>query len=52
MLEGVDCTVSYSPVAGVHSLWISTEIASTEGLIIFVLDIFNDFQNTILPNPL
>ena len=50
MLEGVDFTVSYKPVAGICSLCIITVITSAEGLIIFVLDIQNDFQNTILPN--
>ena len=51
MLEVVDFTVSYEPVAGIRSLCITTEIASAEGLILFVLDIPNAFQNTILPNP-
>ena len=50
MIEGVDFTVSYSPVAGIRSLRIIIGIASSEGLIIFVLDIFNAFQNTILTN--
>ena len=35
MLEVVDFTVSYEPVAGTLSLFIITEIASAEGLIIF-----------------
>ena len=41
MLEGVDFTVSYSPVAGIRSLCIITEIASAEGLVLFVLDVSN-----------
>ena len=45
MLEGVDFTVT-----GNNSLCIIIAIASAEGLIIFVLDISNAFQNTILPN--
>ena len=50
-LEGVDFTVSYTPVAGIHSLCIIIEIDSAEVLILFLLDISNTFQNTILPNP-
>ena len=44
-------TLSYVSVAGISSLCIITAIDSAEGLIIFVLDVYNDFQNTILPNP-
>ena len=51
MLEGVDFTVSYAPVAGIRPLRITIELASTEGLTLFVLDIYNAFQNTILTNP-
>ena len=51
MIEGVDFTISYKPVAGIWTLCIIISIASAEGLIIFVLDISNAFQNTILPNP-
>ena len=51
MIEGVEFTVSYEPVAGIRSLCIITAIASAEGLILFVLDISNAFQNTSLPNP-
>ena len=47
--EGVDFNVSYSPVYGIRSLYIIITIAYEEGLIIFVLDISNAFQNTILP---
>ena len=49
ILEGVDFNVSYSPVAGICSLHIIISIASSGGLIIFVLDISNAFQNTIYP---
>ena len=49
--EEVDFTVSYAPAAGICSLRIIIAIASAKGLILFVLDISNDFQNTILPNP-
>ena len=38
-------------MAGTLPLCIIIAIDSAEGLIIFVLDISNDFQNTILPNP-
>ena len=51
MIEGVDFTVYYAPAAVILSLHITTAIASAEDLIIFVLDIYNAFQNTILPNP-
>ena len=51
ILEGVEFTVSYAPVAGILSLHIITAIAFAEGLVIFVLDISNNFHNTILPNP-
>ena len=50
MIERVYFTVSYAPVADICSLRIIIEIASTEGIVIFVLDISNEFQNTILPN--
>ena len=51
MLEGVDFTVSYAPVTGIRPLFIIISIASAEGLIMFVLDISNAFQNNILSNP-
>ena len=51
MIEGVDFTVSYSHVSVIRSLCIIIEISFTEGLIIFVLDVSNAFQNTILLNP-
>ena len=51
MIEGAGFTVSYALVAGIRSLCIIIAIASAEVLIIFVLDISNDFHNTILPRP-
>ena len=51
MLEGVNFTVSYAPVDGIRYLCIIIAIDSAEGLIIFVLEIPNAFQNTILLNP-
>ena len=51
MIEGVDFTVSYASVDGIHLLHIIIATGSIEGLIIFVLDISNAFHNTILPNP-
>ena len=51
MLDVADFTVLYAPVAGICSLHIIIEIALEEGLIIFVLEIFNDFNNNVLPNP-
>ena len=50
MIEGVDFTVSYEPVSGIRYLQIIIAIASAECLVIFVLDISNDFQNKILTN--
>ena len=38
-------------MAGILSLQIIAEIAFAESLIIFVLDISNALQNTIIPNP-
>ena len=51
MIEGFDFTVSYAHVAGIRYLLIIVTITSAECLIIFVLDVSNAFQNTILPNP-
>ena len=51
MLEGDDFTVSYATVSGICSLRIFISIESVEGLITFVLDISNVFQNTILHYP-
>ena len=51
MLEVVDLSVSYAPVGGIKSLIIFITIASAEGMIIFILDISNSFQNIISPNP-
>ena len=51
ILEGFYFTVSYAPVAGILSLCIIIEVESSEGLIIFVLDISNGFQNILFPNP-
>ena len=51
MIKVVEFTVSYVPVAGIRSLHTIIAIAYAEGLILFVLDISNAFQNTILPNP-
>ena len=48
VLEGVDFTVSYAPVAATRSFHIIIAIASVEGLVIFLLDISNAYQNTIL----
>ena len=51
IIEGADFNVPYAPVAGIRSLCVIIEIAYAEGLIVFVLDIYNDFHNTILLNP-
>ena len=39
ILEGVEFTVSYAPVDVIHPLYIIIETSSSEGLIVFVLDI-------------
>ena len=51
MLEVIGFTVSYALVSGIISLCIIVTIASAEGLILFVLEISNSFQNTTLPDP-
>ena len=51
MLEEVGFTISYAPVASILYLHITIEIASAEGIIIFVLEISNDIHNTIISNP-
>ena len=51
MIEGVDFTVSYAPMDVTLSLRISIALSSVEGVIIFVLDMYNAFQNTIVPKP-
>ena len=51
MIEGVNLTVSYAPMAGILYLCIIISIESAEGLIIFGLYISNAFHNTLLPNP-
>ena len=51
IIEGVNFSVSYSPVAGICSLCIIIETESAEGQNIFVLEISNAFHNTILHNP-
>ena len=50
MLEGVDFTVYYEPLASIKSLLIIITIASVEGLMIFTLDISNAIQKSILYN--
>ena len=49
-IEGFDFNISHAPVSGIQSLHIIIAISPAEGLIIFVLDISNVFQNTILSN--
>ena len=51
MLEGVDFTVSYTPVAVTISIHNLIVIASAESLTIFVLDISKSFKSNILPSP-
>ena len=51
MLEEVYFTVLYAPVTGIKYLRTIISIASTEGIIIFILHISNEFRNTILSNP-
>ena len=51
ILEGDEFTVSYAPVSGICPLRIIIAIAYAEGLVIFVLDIYNAFYNTMLADP-
>ena len=51
VIEVVDFNFSYSPVSIIISLFIVIAITFVECLNIFVLDISNAFENTILPNP-
>ena len=50
MIERFYITVSYVPVISIKSLCIIVSFSSAEFLIIFILDISNTFQNTILIN--
>ena len=43
MIEGVDFTVSYTPVVDIRYICITIAIASEEGLIIFDLEFSNAF---------
>ena len=51
MLEGVEFTVSHAPMEIIKYIRIIITIAFAESMIVFILDISNAFQNTILPNP-
>ena len=48
MIEGIDLKFSCAPVEGIKYLRNIIKIESSEGVIIFILDIFNAFQNSIL----
>ena len=50
MIEGVDFTVSYTPVVIIKPVFIIIKFASEERFINFILDISSAFKNTILPN--
>ena len=50
IIEGVYSPISYVPIAGIISNHIDISIVSAEGIFILVLEISNDFQNTILDN--
>ena len=43
MIEGVDFTVSYSPMVGIKYLRIIIVVESAEGIIIPILDMSNAF---------
>jgi hypothetical protein len=51
MKEGVDFVNSYSPV-GSNSIRLIVALAASEGLQLFVLDISNAFQNSIIFDPM
>ena len=51
MLEGIDFTVSYAPVANIQSIRVIIAIAAAEGMTIHILDISNAFQSTVIAYP-
>ena len=51
MIEGFDKTEPYAPMAVIRYIRIIIAIDSEEVLILFVSDIYNAFQNNILPYP-
>ena len=51
MFEGVELTISYTPVSSIRYLHIIINIVSEEVLTISFLDISKTSQNSILPNP-
>lgn len=48
MQEGIDIATSYSPVGSIDSIWLLVALAASNNLELFVLDISNVFQNSIL----
>ena len=50
MFELIIISVSYAPVTSVTSIIIIVAISSVEGLIVFILDISNALQDTIILN--
>jgi hypothetical protein len=52
MCEGIDFTSSYSPVGSIDSIRLIVALAASQGLQLFVLDISNAFQNSIIFDPL
>ena len=49
MIEVVGFYFSYTSVVGIIYIHIIITIGTSELLILFILDISNDFQNTIIP---
>ena len=50
MFEGVEFTASYTPVEIIKPLHMIISFLSAEKLIIFILEIYNSLQSTILTN--
>jgi hypothetical protein len=52
MREGIDFASSYLPVHSVDSIRFIVALAASQGLQLFVLDIPNAFQNSVIFDPL
>jgi hypothetical protein len=52
MGEGTEFSTSYSPVGSVDNIWLSVALAAPQGLQLFVLDVSNAFQKSIIFDPM
>ena len=51
MIEGVYFSISYATVYIINLIRFIISIETSEGMITIMLDIYNDFNNTIIKNP-